>query len=430
MADLADQMEQNRIKRLKTARACDQCRRVRSRCDIQNTNTAPTSPDESICERCRRLNLECTFILPIGETRGKRIPLKGNLDHNSPSRESATTEGSPSSAEAYTDPIEKFKTFITTNLPIISPRDLTHDSSILLHCCARLLGTLCTETASDCAVEKLKASLEAYMLSKSPFKTPTVQNVQALVLLAVVVEDKGYGLKFMTAVRMACSLGWNIQQPDISSNSSTTDDAEDSAYTQYLWWTLVTLDIWLYLYSGIPLLINYRDFNVPVPLPPHAPSFFASLTSLSEVLRFKIRPSSFSQRVPGSTPYNSLQAWQTTYLSSIIGTGGLLEAVIDALHGAVVALFVLSPEGDAVPSDAEVWLMKAVKGGFEGVFGRVKGLKWARGICVLGLFRLERWGGSKSWEDTVEKNILDKIRSLEESGVGWELVWRMEEILG
>lgn len=47
-------------------------------------------------------------------------------------------------------------------------------------------------------MEKLKASLEAYMLSKSPLKTPTVQNVQALVLLAVVVEDKGYGLKFMT----------------------------------------------------------------------------------------------------------------------------------------------------------------------------------------------------------------------------------------
>lgn len=44
------------------------------RCDIANP-TAVNS-DESICERCRRLRLECTFILPIDETRGKRIPMR------------------------------------------------------------------------------------------------------------------------------------------------------------------------------------------------------------------------------------------------------------------------------------------------------------------------------------------------------------------
>lgn len=60
----------------------------------------------------------------------------------------------------------------------------------------------------------------------------------------------------------------------------------------------------------------------------------------------------------------------------------------------------------------------------------MKGLKWARWICILGLLRLERWGGGKTWEDTVERSILDKLRLLEESGVSWELVWRVEEILG
>lgn len=92
----------------------------------------------------------------------------------------------------------RFKSFISGNLPIISPRDLTHDSSILLHCCARLLATLCMESASGCTVDRLQASLDAYMLSKTPFKTPTVQNVQALLLLALLVDDPGYGLKFMT----------------------------------------------------------------------------------------------------------------------------------------------------------------------------------------------------------------------------------------
>lgn len=47
-------------------------------------------------------------------------------------------------------------------------------------------------------MDRLQASLDAYMLSKTPFKTPTVQNVQALLLLALLVDDPGYGLKFMT----------------------------------------------------------------------------------------------------------------------------------------------------------------------------------------------------------------------------------------
>jgi hypothetical protein len=94
--------------------------------------------------------------------------------------------------------LARFKAFICANHPIISPRDLSHDSSILLHCCARFLATLCIESSSDGTVGRLKASLDAYILSKTPLKTPAVQNVQALLLLALLVDDPGYGLKFMT----------------------------------------------------------------------------------------------------------------------------------------------------------------------------------------------------------------------------------------
>lgn len=48
---------------------------------------------------------------------------------------------------------------------------------------------------------------------------------------------------------MACSLGWNLQSQQDEANSGEGDN-EDSAYVQYLWWTLVTLDIW-FAYSTL-----------------------------------------------------------------------------------------------------------------------------------------------------------------------------------
>lgn len=57
-------------KRTKTQRACDSCRSRKIRCDI-----LPDS-DPQLCQHCRQYGFECTFFLPITETRFKKKKLE------------------------------------------------------------------------------------------------------------------------------------------------------------------------------------------------------------------------------------------------------------------------------------------------------------------------------------------------------------------
>ncbi|KAE8223279.1 hypothetical protein CF319_g3672 [Tilletia indica] len=63
-------------KRIKTARACDSCRRKKIRCDVIEDGSAPGDPNNGnsglTCAHCRQYGFECTFFLPITETRFKK----------------------------------------------------------------------------------------------------------------------------------------------------------------------------------------------------------------------------------------------------------------------------------------------------------------------------------------------------------------------
>ncbi|CAO1638625.1 unnamed protein product [Sympodiomycopsis kandeliae] len=64
-------------KRMKTARACDSCRRKKIRCDVvDNGSPPPGDPNNGngglTCAHCRQYGFNCTFFLPITETRFKK----------------------------------------------------------------------------------------------------------------------------------------------------------------------------------------------------------------------------------------------------------------------------------------------------------------------------------------------------------------------
>ncbi|CCM06239.1 uncharacterized protein FIBRA_08487 [Fibroporia radiculosa] len=57
-------------KRTKTQRACDSCRSRKIRCDVL------ADADPPICQHCKQYGFECTFFLPITETRFKKKKLE------------------------------------------------------------------------------------------------------------------------------------------------------------------------------------------------------------------------------------------------------------------------------------------------------------------------------------------------------------------
>ncbi|KAJ7097796.1 fungal-specific transcription factor domain-containing protein [Mycena belliarum] len=66
-------------KRTKTQRACDSCRSRKIRCDILSDAEPPK------CQHCKQYSFDCTFFLPITETRFKKKRLEEeNADNKSP----------------------------------------------------------------------------------------------------------------------------------------------------------------------------------------------------------------------------------------------------------------------------------------------------------------------------------------------------------
>ncbi|SJX64547.1 related to ASG1-activator of stress genes [Sporisorium reilianum f. sp. reilianum] len=64
-------------KRIKTARACDSCRRKKIRCDVLDDGGPPLGSLNNgngglVCAHCRQYGFECTFFLPITETRFRK----------------------------------------------------------------------------------------------------------------------------------------------------------------------------------------------------------------------------------------------------------------------------------------------------------------------------------------------------------------------
>ncbi|KIS00249.1 hypothetical protein L804_01658 [Cryptococcus deuterogattii 2001/935-1] len=66
--------------RPKTGRACDACRSRKIRCDIQTDQSPGNNFGQTVCAHCRANDLECTFFLPITETRFKKKTIQPDIN--------------------------------------------------------------------------------------------------------------------------------------------------------------------------------------------------------------------------------------------------------------------------------------------------------------------------------------------------------------
>ncbi|KAK6363545.1 hypothetical protein TWF730_000973 [Orbilia blumenaviensis] len=350
-----------KIKRLKAKKACDQCRRLRTKCQLPEDGLSASAFEaagsrDRRCTRCARLNIDCTFILPITETRDRR-----HANTSVPPALESVAEGStsptPSSSRpsivrknssaplpvSQLDPVEqskaKFGEFLDGCLPIVNSKEISNTTSVLLSQSVRRMVLSFTEPSNVAADNNIKESIRKYFKDKNAITIPSIHNVQSLLFLSLFIDEPGSGAgnKLMTAIRMACSMHWN-RPPEQADEDRTT--------INYLWWALVSKDIWLYLASGVPPIITYMGFNVPKPQ--KAPSFFSAFVGISEVMRMFIRRDSIGVYMNG-TALEALIAWERLYFAEVYPSTSPNSyihpfdppAFLRLLHSVVLALFAI-----------------------------------------------------------------------------------------
>ncbi|KAF3908930.1 hypothetical protein ABW21_db0201539 [Orbilia brochopaga] len=372
---IMSEVERPRIKKMKATRACDQCRKLRTKCQMDYERTmgpsglgygaaSASTTQGRRCVRCTRLNTDCTFILPTAETRdGKKSG--AHLDIQEQSQDNAiispTSTLDPNGAMMFRisssgpastntlEPVERakelFARFLDENLPIVNPNDISNHISVLLNLSVRRLVAAFTQPSDESLDSQLQLYIQKYFENRSSMTVPSTHNIQSLLFLSLFVEDAGAGNKLMTAIRMACSMHWN------QSSDQSDSDRNQSPGPNYIWWSLVSLDIWLYLYTGVPPIIDYMGFNVPSLQKP--PMFYQALIGISEVLRMLVRPESIGDYAKHKSALDALLFWEKSHREHIYavnlpgypGENFDPPSFLKVLHSVVISLFILQDLG-------------------------------------------------------------------------------------
>ncbi|QRV85818.1 Fungal specific transcription factor domain [Ceratobasidium sp. AG-Ba] len=109
--------EEAKNKRTKTQRACDPCRRKKIRCDILPDTDPP------ICQHCKQYSFNCTFFLPITETRFKKKRVE----------EEAAASASPSNSVHHGTPVGSAHIPHPVTIPRETPSTPSSDKSPNFH---------------------------------------------------------------------------------------------------------------------------------------------------------------------------------------------------------------------------------------------------------------------------------------------------------
>lgn len=346
-------------KRTKTQRACDKCRTKKIRCDII------ADADPPLCSHCKQYNYDCTFFLPIQETRFKKKRQEEDAALKASQNRPFAPSGTPAPIGERQESGHESRTFGPTSIPFLinsmATLPLPNTDSIGLHPRSlwnvvnagdgyirvmqpsqptlsepilpksmdirverdiverlinsyfanispifpvitksefvafqpnpppMLLYSICLMAASlrdtpSGIFDHLRRTVASLIRSEDVLSTPTLANVQALLILSMAGDCHGtQGNLLMsyawtrtgTAIRMAQDL--NLHRAEISREGMET--------RRRLWATCVVADRWYSAAFGYPQMIDLTDCDVRLPTPQdQGIGYLNALTRLSIIL--------------------------------------------------------------------------------------------------------------------------------------------------
>ncbi|KAI5780990.1 hypothetical protein EDC01DRAFT_779928 [Geopyxis carbonaria] len=442
-------------KRLKTLRACDQCRKLHVRCEEptqpgQPASTWPISELEqeleelsrqrrrlTRCGRCLRMDIDCTFFLPIDETRPRR-GVRGESATSGGDEKTPEVAGDANAAPRKHDDdyLDAVTTWASTHFPILTPASLSTPptkSTVLLKSVLRLsLSRLSPSAPSTAALESF---IHDYLLLHDPStgtSTSTASTIQSLLLLTLFTPDlHKAGAHFTTAVRTACAAHWHLRSSPIATNRPAVAD--------YLWYALVAVDTALYTLTGVPPLITPASYDLPPPK--EAPPFWTAVVTLTDILRALVRPDDSDHASPD--PHARLAAWELAHPAPPLDLGPALTTAsfLTLLHATVAAVFALhappSDPGERAHRRALCACALRLQCAAPDAWRGVAALAMAGRMCALAVMVLRgKDGGAqeeeallREWRGVVGGEVFDGVSVLAAvaaaegaAGRGWEVV--------
>ncbi|KAF7323094.1 hypothetical protein HMN09_00089500 [Mycena chlorophos] len=309
-------------KRSKTARACDSCRSRKIRCDIIADSDPPS------CQHCKQYHFDCTFFLPITETRFKKkrteedekpanasseppressvlgptstahllhstASIPSRLYETYDSRHHQTFEVSksgdglvrvekptlteqqmsvPKPVDLHIEPqlveqlLNAYFTDVAPILPVITLAELVALSSPP----PILLYSMCLVAAArrevpQAVFDQIRYATNAIIKSEEVLSTPSLANVQALLILCMTGDGHSQFVpNALSALWVRLGAAIRMAQ-DLGLHRAELVKANDIELRRRVWGACLISDRWSSLVYGFPYMIDVHDCDVRLP---------------------------------------------------------------------------------------------------------------------------------------------------------------------
>ncbi|KAJ7063420.1 fungal-specific transcription factor domain-containing protein [Mycena amicta] len=306
-------------KRSKTARACDSCRSRKIRCDILTESDPPT------CQHCKQYHFECTFFLPITETRFKKkrtededkapaeqqrdssvlgptstahllhstASISSRIYENYDSRYHHTFEVSksgdgliriqqpavneqqvsiPKPADLHIEPqiveqlLNAYFAQVAPILPVITQAEfvaLAAPPPVLLY--SMCLVAAARRETPQAIFDSIRYATNAIIKAEDVLSTPSLSNVQALLILCMTGDCHSQFVPTALSAMWA-RLGAAIRMAqDLGLHRAELVKQNDIELRRRVWGACLISDRWSSLVYGFPYMIDVLDCDVRLP---------------------------------------------------------------------------------------------------------------------------------------------------------------------